>query len=165
MCSSPRLLAAYHGLHRTVAPRHPPWTLFRLTIFSLAPRSSAIRFARRFHSGLAPAVALPRFVFPVPMDRLHVSFFPPPRPTVLLRATAAFSLPSSCQRTLACIYLQRWWRYGDLNPRPMACKATALATELYPQARFPAREQSLLARIIQKHPFDGYTVYRKGRRV
>ncbi len=37
------------------------------------------------------------------------------------------------------------WRYGDLNPRPMACKATALATELYPQARFPAREQSLLA--------------------
>ena len=26
------------------------------------------------------------------------------------------------------------WRYGDLNPRPMACKATALATELYPRA-------------------------------
>ena len=25
------------------------------------------------------------------------------------------------------------WRYGDLNPRPMACKATALATELYPR--------------------------------
>jgi hypothetical protein len=26
------------------------------------------------------------------------------------------------------------WRYGDLNPRPMACKATALATELYPRS-------------------------------
>ena len=30
------------------------------------------------------------------------------------------------------------WRYGDLNPRPMACKATALATELYPQVRSAA---------------------------
>ena len=26
MCSSPRLFAAYHGLHRPQAPRHPPWT-------------------------------------------------------------------------------------------------------------------------------------------
>ncbi len=34
VCSSPRLIAAYHGLRRTVAPRHPPWTLSRLTIFS-----------------------------------------------------------------------------------------------------------------------------------
>jgi hypothetical protein len=39
VCSSPRLIAAYHGLLRTAAPRHPPWTLFRLTI--LSSRSSA----------------------------------------------------------------------------------------------------------------------------
>ena len=25
-----------------------------------------------------------------------------------------------------------WWRHGDSNPRPIACKATALPTELYP---------------------------------
>jgi hypothetical protein len=39
VCSSPRLIAAYHGLHRTAAPRHPPWTLVRLTIllFALQP--------------------------------------------------------------------------------------------------------------------------------
>ena len=25
-----------------------------------------------------------------------------------------------------------WWRYGDSNPRPVTCEATALPTELYP---------------------------------
>jgi hypothetical protein len=37
VCSSPGLFAAYHGLPRRPAPRHPPWTLSRLTIFSLHP--------------------------------------------------------------------------------------------------------------------------------
>ena len=43
VCSSPRLIAAYHGLHRTAAPRHSPWTLSRLTIlsFALQPRFRA----------------------------------------------------------------------------------------------------------------------------
>ena len=26
----------------------------------------------------------------------------------------------------------QWWRHGDSNPRPIACKATALPTELCP---------------------------------
>ena len=43
MCSSPRLLAAYHGLLRTAAPRHPPWTLSRLTIFPLVPHKPVAR--------------------------------------------------------------------------------------------------------------------------
>ena len=34
MCSLPRLFAAYHGLPRPTAPRHPPWTYIRLTILS-----------------------------------------------------------------------------------------------------------------------------------
>ena len=34
MCSSPWLFAAYHGLLRLVAPRHPPYTSIRLTILS-----------------------------------------------------------------------------------------------------------------------------------
>ena len=34
MCSSPQLFAAYHGLLRLVAPRHPPYTYIRLTILS-----------------------------------------------------------------------------------------------------------------------------------
>ena len=34
MCSFPWLFAAYHGLLRLVAPRHPPYTSIRLTILS-----------------------------------------------------------------------------------------------------------------------------------
>src|SRR5688500_16171907 len=30
MCSSPRLIAAYHDLHRLSMPRHPPCALLRL---------------------------------------------------------------------------------------------------------------------------------------
>ena len=31
VCGSPRLIAAYHVLHRLSAPRHPPCTLSSLT--------------------------------------------------------------------------------------------------------------------------------------
>jgi hypothetical protein len=34
VCVSPRLFAAYHVLHRLLAPRHPPCTLSSLTGFS-----------------------------------------------------------------------------------------------------------------------------------
>ena len=32
VCSSPKLIAAYHVLHRQLAPRHPPYALSSLTI-------------------------------------------------------------------------------------------------------------------------------------
>jgi hypothetical protein len=31
VCASPRLIAAYHVLHRLLAPRHPPYALSSLT--------------------------------------------------------------------------------------------------------------------------------------
>ena len=44
VCSSPRLFAACHVLHRLAAPRHPPWTLFRLTIlFSSFPTLANVK--------------------------------------------------------------------------------------------------------------------------
>jgi hypothetical protein len=46
VCSSPGLFAAYHGLPRRPAPRHPPWTLSRLTILSLHPSLIAPRIHR-----------------------------------------------------------------------------------------------------------------------
>ena len=33
MCSSPKLIAAYHVLHRLLVPRHPPCTLNNLTSY------------------------------------------------------------------------------------------------------------------------------------
>ena len=99
MCSSPRLFAAYHGLLRTVAPRHPPWTLSRLTIFSHHPSQLPATALRG--SALRPAPPRrSRPVFPVPMDRqqrlpsLHAAVSPRPgRPPRVPRSRAKSSLP------------------------------------------------------------------------
>ena len=34
ICSSPQLIAAYHVFHRLLVPRHPPYALISLTIFT-----------------------------------------------------------------------------------------------------------------------------------
>src|SRR5438067_576161 len=39
VCSSPWLIAAYHVLHRLLAPRHPPYTLSNLTALIQFPDS------------------------------------------------------------------------------------------------------------------------------
>jgi hypothetical protein len=48
----------------------------------------------------------------------------------------------------------RRWRYGDLNPRPMACKATALATELYPQ-EFVKADASVVVDLLRLEENQG----------
>ena len=35
MCAYPKLIAAYHVLHRLLMPRHSPYALLSLTIFEL----------------------------------------------------------------------------------------------------------------------------------
>ena len=35
VCGSPKLIAAYHVLHRLLAPRHPPYALSSLTLLTL----------------------------------------------------------------------------------------------------------------------------------
>ena len=50
---------------------------------------------------------------------------------------ATLRLSSACSNQLSYTPLisagKVWWRHGDSNPRPIACKATALPTELCPQ--------------------------------
>ncbi len=67
-------------------------------------------------------------------------------PTARAAATLhAITATMSAARTIVVFYETPprlfaafvYWRYGDLNPRPMACKATALATELYPRGHDP----------------------------
>ena len=56
MCSFPALFAAYHGLLRLVAPRHPPYTYIRLTILSfllyISPKDSSPSLRHHFLSSL-----------------------------------------------------------------------------------------------------------------
>ena len=40
VCTSPRLIAAYHVLHRFPEPRHPPYALSCLTSISSSPRTA-----------------------------------------------------------------------------------------------------------------------------
>ena len=42
VCASPRLIAAYRGLHRLRIPRHPPHALVRLTTVFVAKQSTRI---------------------------------------------------------------------------------------------------------------------------
>ena len=47
---------------------------------------------------------------------------------------ATLRLSSACSNQLSYTPNgKKWWRHGDSNPRPIACKATALPTELCPQ--------------------------------
>jgi hypothetical protein len=73
------------------------------------------------------------------------------------RHSVGFSRQSREARAASRSFVR--WRYGDLNPRPMACKATALATELYPRALQPP---SADGQPDIEHPAS---IYRKGRRV
>ena len=56
VCSSPRLIAAYHDLHRLSMPRHPPCALLRLISISIVGR------AKRPLSYGRPRVAIRRTV-------------------------------------------------------------------------------------------------------
>ena len=43
ICSSPKLFAAYHVLHRLLVPRHPPCALLRLTTYECIALHSWLR--------------------------------------------------------------------------------------------------------------------------
>ena len=49
ICSSPKLIAAYHVFHRLLVPRHPPCALFCLTSFtvSIALETGSLRLITR----------------------------------------------------------------------------------------------------------------------
>ena len=54
ICSSPKLIAAYHVFHRLSVPRHPPCALLRLTFYiSSLLRKSRRGFARELHGSSA----------------------------------------------------------------------------------------------------------------
>ena len=59
VCSSPRLIAAYHVLHRLLAPRHPPYTLSNLTALIQFPDFQPFRLHPRIApvtQGLSPSL-------------------------------------------------------------------------------------------------------------
>ena len=96
VCGSPRLIAAYHVLHRLLLPRHPPCALSSLTIkftqhtaasprtFGLSASSSQRNHSapRKFNGPYFPLIA---------RSRLRVTY-----PSGLLQALIKFVSTSPC---------------------------------------------------------------------
>ncbi len=101
VCSSPRLIAACHVLHRLSAPRHPPCTLNNLTKLKPDVHCRAIfrsvRLLSKFKmssSSLALAFRLRTVLSPGPLgsELRHIEF--------LSQTNPCFSwIQFSCQRT------------------------------------------------------------------
>ncbi len=113
VCHSPRLIAAYHVLHRLPVPRHPPYTLSNLTENPWVARSTLSAYKHR-HEVHALSRISRHFQYEVVNERIT-------------------SRPSSGQRILSYVRGPSWWRRPGSNRRPMACKAIALPAELRPQ--------------------------------
>ena len=160
--SSPRLIAAYHVLHRLSAPRHPPNALKTLDRFhdrcplvirqplsggqsqnETRSKKQKDRSSSPFgpdnlmlaeHNRTGPALAANPATFPLN----DVSYLPAPHGPDDQRRVAKLVF-SGCGPTTAIaprpIWGDRqWWSQSGSNRRPDACKATALPAELWPQS-------------------------------
>ena len=110
VCTSPRLIAACHVLHRFPEPRHPPYALSCLTSISSSPRARKCApeppSARRGANGCAP----PEPGCPVP----------PPPAGRLETTVSTNSLGAPCQRAS--------------GSRPASAEAPLSPTSLMPAA-------------------------------
>ena len=144
VCNSPELIAANHVLHRLLAPRHPPRALSSLTI----------NICRRFTTR-RPAGWRPRFQTRTMYssrgamnDLLRATFIVDSSPVT--KSCPALARHAFASRSLFCCQgsvrsrepkilqlpsarVKKPWSTWDSNPRPSACKADALPTELVPQ--------------------------------
>ena len=105
ICTFPKLIAAYHVLHRLREPRHPPC--------ALAYFLSNVLFSYWYWLGNC-------FRLSILHIRTRTVWY------ILLALTFNFTFCTSCQRSFLCF--QRWWRITDSNRWPSACKADALAS-------------------------------------
>jgi hypothetical protein len=152
--SSPRLIAAYHVLHRLSAPRHPPNALKTLdhSHDRCPPPGSENpgdrRLIRKTIGSNLSARALACRTHPV-KDAVTSSLVAETRKfgyracslfTISnIRAPPRDRLRTNCSKTSG----QRtrapssWWSQTGSNRRPRACKARALPTELWPHLGGP----------------------------
>jgi hypothetical protein len=155
--SSPRLIAAYHVLHRLSAPRHPPNALKALdrshdrcphatrslklpvTTHTVTKRPVIDPFRDPSqllaeHDRRAPALAAPHGHIPSSRCRCRIE-----RDLAPHRCKLCCSgwLLASCLRERRAARRAKlpntWWRQTGSNRRPHACKARALPAELCPQ--------------------------------
>ena len=135
--SYPRLIAAFHVLHRLLAPRHPPYALSSLTTLLIVddqppgsePRGDALRMSPRgdtcsvMLSPLVPLFSCQRAWRPVRGGAGCV---------LACEGCACSRRPSPTSRLVGRSLGGGWWRRAGSNRQPPACKAGALPVELRP---------------------------------
>ena len=156
--SSPRLIAAYHVLHRLSAPRHPPNALKSLDCshdrYPLC-RSTLEEHRRSQHYGhdkdqrqLGPSriqaahacrtsPTADKLSLPGRTHSLFTMSLTYPNPEALNAHSRSRHEPVSLPHSLSKVddaASKTWWSWTGSNRRPHACKARALPTELQPHA-------------------------------
>ena len=149
--SSPRLIAAYHVLHRLSVPRHPPIALISLhhshdRCPRTRPRPGHVIIRKTIGFG---SISRPKHSCRTPRTPAAVKRLAVFAGYLLSRSPTIGSVPSSRYErsharrkrraanpltwTLRMWSHQKWWSQTGSNRRPHACKARALPTELWPR--------------------------------
>jgi hypothetical protein len=129
VCSYPKLIAAYHVLHRLSMPRHPPYALIRFKycfvwlFLHLCKNPCSFIFTTVSLVFLLKKIAFPicqRTLFILYEHRKCDGLEPTALPTQLHSLLSISLLPKTS--------IQKEWRISESNRWPPACKAGALAS-------------------------------------
>ena len=127
ICSSPKLIAAYHVLLRLLMPRHSPCALISLTFSSLSTTYKHCRksisgfsqsFIRRIMQAPFKEVSLAKIVFTLK------NLFP----LLLPSHNISSSFYVQFSRYISRALVTRWWAKVDSNHRPHDYQSCALAS-------------------------------------
>ena len=134
ICTFPKLIAAYHVLHRLREPRHPPC--------ALAYFLSNVLFLYWYWYGNC-------FLLSILHTRTRTVWY------ILLALTKILLFVHHVKDRFS---FQRWWRITDSNRWPSACKADALASWANPPRVIEHRNNVLATTIfVRSSPRQSWT--------
>ena len=118
ICTSPQLFAACRVLHRQISPRHPPYALTILACVRFTPWPSWLF-----------KISLDLLSFLRYVGKIHIN-------EIFFRIFSSIQFSKSRHLVLRCFpdWVSGWWRWGESNSWPSACKADALPAELHPHS-------------------------------
>ena len=123
ICSSPKLIAAYHVFHRLPVPRHSPCALVRLTIQTILFREWLV-FPLDSFLPTKIIVTLPFEIVIFLKKELTIIFV-----SQLLFSFQGTSLVMSLKaRSPGTLIFTTWWAKMDSNHRPHDYQSCALAS-------------------------------------
>jgi hypothetical protein len=115
---SPQLFAAYHVLHRLLAPRHPPNALITLDRYHRNPSRAGTNPTRNTLHMIPSTTAITYSQYANNRERKSVPI-PEGEPSGKLGTLHSQTFDTGSEPA-------RWWAWEDLNFRPHAYQARAL---------------------------------------